>query len=59
MTANLTVFIIAKNEENNIRKCILSVKELTSEVIVVDFESSDRTVPNCQRSGSRSVYTPL
>lgn len=59
MTANLTVFIIAKNEENNIRKCILSVKELTSEVIVVDSESSDRTVQIAKEAGAEVYIRPF
>ena len=59
MTADLTVFIIAKNEENNIRKCILSAKELASEIIVVDSESSDRTVQIAKEAGAEVYIRPF
>ena len=43
-TIPLSVVILTKNEENNIRACIDSVKGWTDEIIVVDDFSSDNTV---------------
>ncbi len=56
MPAQLTVFIITKNEEKNIAKCILSVQELNPEIIVVDSGSSDQTVQIARQAGAE-VYT--
>lgn len=40
----LSIAVITKNEENNIGRCILSVRDIADEVIVVDSGSSDRTI---------------
>ena len=40
---NITAIIITKNEENNIADAIESVK-FSNQIIVVDNNSSDRTV---------------
>ena len=41
---DISVCIIAKNEEKNIRKCLRSLSPLQSEVVVVDTGSDDHTV---------------
>ncbi len=33
----ISVCILAKNEEKNIRRCLDSVKEIASEIILVDM----------------------
>ena len=43
LQAKLSVVIITKNEEKNIKACLESVK-WADEIIVVDAESDDRTV---------------
>ncbi len=40
----LTVCIITLNEENNIRRCLDSIKSIADEIILVDSGSSDNTV---------------
>ena len=40
----ITVVVITKNEEENIENCLKSVYNWADEIIVVDDESSDRTV---------------
>jgi len=40
----VSVVVITKNEENNIAECLLSVHGWADEIIVVDDESTDRTV---------------
>lgn len=40
---NLSICIIAKNEENKIGRCLESLSPLDAEIIVIDTGSSDRT----------------
>lgn len=41
--ANLTVIILTKNEEKNLKKCVSSIKNIASRIIVVDSYSTDNT----------------
>ena len=41
--SQLSVIIITYNEEENIADCILSVKDIADEVIVIDSFSTDKT----------------
>lgn len=49
----ISLFIIARNEERHIAKCILSAKNLVSEVIVVDACSTDKTALICRELGAQ------
>lgn len=51
----LSVVIITYNEEKNIERCILSVKEIADEILVVDSFSTDRTEEVCARHGVRFI----
>jgi glycosyltransferase involved in cell wall biosynthesis len=51
----LSVVIITYNEEQNIERCIKSVKEIAEEIIVLDSFSTDETV-NISRSLGAIVY---
>ncbi len=53
--ADLTVFIITKNEENNLEKCISSLRGIARRIVVVDSFSTDRTVETARRLGA-DVY---
>lgn len=44
MTIKLSVVTIAKNEENMIRGCFESIKNLADEIIVIDDFSTDKTL---------------
>ena len=55
-TQRISLFIITKNEEPRIKKCILSAKPLVNEIVVVDSLSRDRTVQICKELGAQ-VYT--
>lgn len=46
---DITVIILTKNEEKNIKKCILSAKQIADRIIVVDSGSLDQTVPLAQK----------
>jgi hypothetical protein len=41
--APLTVLVVTRNEELNVERCLLSVRELANQVFVIDSESADRT----------------
>lgn len=47
----LSVVIITYNEERNIERCLLSVKEVADEIIVLDSFSSDKTQQICLKHG--------
>ncbi len=55
MPQRISLFIIARNEETKIAKCILSAKGLVNEVIVVNGESKDRTAQVARELGA-AVY---
>lgn len=44
MKNNISVVLATYNEENNLRDCLESVKEIADEIIIVDGSSTDRTV---------------
>ena len=54
MSQQISLFIIAKNEEAKIAQCILSARELVSEVIVMDGFSTDKTVQIAQSLGAKT-----
>lgn len=41
---NLSVCMIVKNEEKYLRNCLLSVKDIANEIIIVDTGSEDNTI---------------
>lgn len=47
----LSVVIITFNEERNIERCLLSVKEVADEVVVLDSFSQDATPAICKKHG--------
>ncbi len=44
----ISAVIITKNEEQNIRRCLESVTQVTDKIIVVDSHSTDNTVSICR-----------
>ena len=40
----VSVVVLTKNEENNIRECLASVKGWADEIIIIDDESTDNTI---------------
>lgn len=54
--ADITVIILTKNEEKNIKACIESAELIARRIIVVDSGSTDQTVALAQISGAETVY---
>src|SRR3989338_9695208 len=50
----ISLVINTKNEEKNIKDCILSVKDIVDEIIVVDMQSSDKTVQLAKELGAKT-----
>lgn len=49
----VSLVINTKNEEKNIRKCILSAKKYVDEVVVMDMQSKDRTREISKKNGAK------
>lgn len=54
---NLSVALATYNEEENIRKCLLSVSEVADEVIIIDGSSGDKTVEIAKSLGAKVTVT--
>ena len=51
----LSIVIITHNEEENILRCLDSVKNLSDEIIVIDSMSTDHTPDICREYGCRVI----
>ena len=51
----LSVVVIAYNEERSIARCLDSVKDLADEIIVVDSYSTDKTCEICTSRGAKVI----
>jgi len=54
----ISVCLILKNEELFIRDCLESIKEIASEIIVVDNGCVDRTMHICNEYGCKIINSP-
>jgi glycosyltransferase involved in cell wall biosynthesis len=52
----ISVVIITKNEEKNIRRCLKSI-QWADEIVIVDSGSTDRTLDICQRYNCKIIST--
>jgi len=55
----LTVVVITKNEEKNIETCLKSIHSWVDEIIIVDDESTDRTVELAQKYTDRIFHRKM
>ncbi|MEQ8240888.1 MAG: glycosyltransferase family 2 protein [Cyclobacteriaceae bacterium] len=51
----ISAVIITKNEEDNIERCIVSLKELVDEILIIDSQSTDSTSVIARSLGARVV----
>ncbi|MCX6155058.1 MAG: glycosyltransferase [Candidatus Kapabacteria bacterium] len=56
--SSLSVCIIAKNEENNLRDCLESVRTIAEEIILVDTGSTDSTIEIAREYGAKIIESP-
>jgi len=56
---NLSVVVLTKNEEKNIQRCLESVAGWANEIVVVDDESTDRTVDIASRYSDRIIIRKM
>lgn len=54
----ITVVIYTRNEEHNIAECLTSALFLTKSIIIVDMESTDRTVEIAKKMKTKVVSFP-
>jgi glycosyltransferase involved in cell wall biosynthesis len=54
----ISVAVVTLNEEANLRRCLESVRELVSEVVVMDSGSTDRTQEIAREFGAVFVSSP-
>jgi len=52
---DISVIIIAKNEAENIQKCVTSALQVSNDVIVADTGSTDNTAALAQQSGAKVI----
>lgn len=52
---SLSVVIIAQDEERTIGKVLASVKEIASEIVLVDSGSTDKTIEIAEQNGARVI----
>jgi len=51
----ISAIIIAFNEEQNIRRCIESVRDMVTEIVVIDSMSTDQTAEICRSLGCHVI----
>jgi len=57
MRASLSVALVTFNEEENIGRCLESVRQIANEIIVVDGSSTDKTVEIAKKFGAKVIIT--
>ncbi len=53
----LSVVLAVYNEENNLKNCLESVKNIAWEIVIVDGGSTDKTVEFAKQFGARIIQT--
>lgn len=53
----ISVALATHNEERNLARCLDAVKEFADEIIVVDGESTDRTIEIAKKYGAKVIST--
>ena len=59
MKSPLTVLVTTRNEEVNLERCLVSVREWADQLFVLDSESTDGTSRRTERSHPIEVASPM
>ncbi len=54
----LSVVLATRNEEENLKRCLLSVARIADEVVVADEQSTDKTVAVAKKFGAKVIPVP-
>ena len=57
MKQSISAVIITKNEQENIERCILSLKGIADEILVIDSGSTDKTIEISEKLGALVIKT--
>jgi glycosyltransferase involved in cell wall biosynthesis len=57
MAQKLSVVLATFNEENNLAACLDSIRDLADEIVIVDGQSTDKTVEIAKKYGAKVVIT--
>lgn len=58
MDLDLTIIILTKDEEKNIEKCLKSIKDIATNIVIVDSGSTDKTKEICEKYNADFYYNP-
>ncbi len=54
-TSQIAGYVITKNEEQNIQRCLTSLLKVTKHIVVLDSESTDTTIQLAQSLGAQCI----
>ena len=58
MANKISLCMIIRNEENNLRRCLQSIHTLASEIIIVDTGSTDHSLEIAGEFGAEIFFHP-
>lgn len=58
MNNKISLCMIVKNEENNLKRCLNSINDIVDEIIIVDTGSIDKTVDIAESFGAKVYHFP-
>ena len=56
-STGLSIALAVYNEQDNLRECLESVKDIAGEIVIVDGHSTDGTVKIAEEYGAKVIET--